>query len=360
MAHNHLPSTEHGHDHGDHPHTHDDHDHDHDHDNSHDHDGDHTHQDHAHHDHGHGHSHGHGHGHGHSHGLPETMGMAFAVGIGLNIIFVVVESVYGLLSNSMALLADAAHNLGDVLGLVLAWVASLLARRKPSRTHSYGFRRSTILAALSNAVLLLVTVGGVAWEAVGRLRVPHGHVEGKTVLIVAAIGVVINAISALMFLRGSKGDANIRGAFLHLAADVGVSFAVVISGLVLIKTGWNWLDPVVSLVVSAVILAGTWGLLRDALDLSMDAVPKHVDPDAVRSYLCSLEGVETIHDLHVWSMSTTEVALTAHLVMAWPSQPPSFLTTLCDELKKRFAIHHVTVQLEPNVGECSQAAEGAV
>jgi len=259
----------------------------------------------------------------------------------------------------MALLADAAHNLGDVAGLLLAWAAAVLAQTKPSRTHTYGLRRSTILAALANALLLLVAVGGVAWEAIGRLREPR-PIEGWTVMTVAAIGVVINTASALMFMANRKRDANVRGAFLHLAADALVSLGVVVAGAVILRTGWSWLDPAVSLVVSVVILFGTWGLLREALGLSLDAVPGHVDLDAVRAYLGSLDGVEAVHDLHVWSMSTTEVALTAHLVLPWPSAPPSFVAALGDELRSRFAIDHVTVQLEPSaVGTagCRQASD---
>lgn len=326
----------------------------------HDHDHSHAHRSHAHRSHAH-HSHAH-----HSHGaLPRDgasgTGRAFAVGVGLNLTFVVVEAAYGVASHSMALLADAAHNLGDVLGLVLAWVASILARRKPSQTHTYGLRRSTILAALANAVLLLVATGGVCWEAIGRLRAP-GPVEGWTVLTVAAVGVVINAASALMFVSHQERDANVRGAFLHLAADAAVSLGVVVAGVVMLRTGWTWVDPVVSLLVSVVVLLGTWGLFREALGLSLDRVPPHVELDAVRAYLASLAGVEAVHDLHVWPMSTTETALTAHLVMTWPDEPPAFLGALPDELHARFGIDHVTVQLEPggDGGGCRQSSDSVV
>ncbi len=308
-----------------------------------------------------GHDHDHSH---HSHASVPSAGetsRAFAIGVGLNLTFVAVEAVYGLASHSMALLADAAHNLGDVLGLVLAWVAAILARRKPSQTHTYGLRRSTILAALANAVLLLVAVGGVSWEAVGRLRAP-GPVEGWTVLSVAAVGVVVNTASALMFLSNRHRDANVRGAFLHLAADAGVSLGVVVAGAVMLRTGWTWVDPAVSLVVSVVVLFGTWGLFRDALGLSLDRVPAHVDLEAVRAHLAALPGVDAVHDLHVWPMSTTETALTAHLVMAWPDEPPAFTSSLSDELHHRFGIDHATVQLEPRVdgGACRHASDSVV
>lgn len=301
---------------------------------------------------------GHDHAHGHEGG---TKGRAFAIGVGLNTAFVIVEAVYGYVAHSMALVADAAHNLTDVLGLLLAWGATVLATRRPSRTFTYGLRRSTILAALANAVLLLITIGGVAWEAIGRLRAPE-RVEGGTVMAVAAVGVVINAASALLFLRDREHDANVRGAFLHLASDAAVSVGVVIAGGVVLKTGWMWVDPAVSLAVSIVILRGTWGLLRQASSLALDAVPPHIDPDAVRAHLASLPGVIEVHDLHIWSMSTTEVALTAHLVMPWSSCPPMFLGGLERDLHARFDIDHATVQIEPDDAprECKQAADGVV
>lgn len=296
---------------------------------------------------------------GHDHGLSRRIfgGWAFGIGIGLNTLFTVIEVIYGLVSRSMALVADATHNLSDVLGLVLAWGAVWLARRAPTGRRTYGFRRSTILAALANGLLLVGAVGIIAWEAFGRLRTP-APVQGQTVIVVAAIGVVINGVSATLFARGQKGDANLRGAFLHLAADAGVSLAVVVSGFVLMKTGWLWVDPAISLLVSIVVLWGTWGLLREATSLAMDMVPDHIDPEDVRTYLASLPGVEAVHDLHIWAMSTTETALTAHLVLPWPSAPPSFLAEVTGELAKRFRIDHTTLQFEPTefAPRCAQAS----
>jgi cobalt-zinc-cadmium efflux system protein len=288
-------------------------------------------------------------GHGHSHQTakaPSDLGRAFIVGIALNAAFVVVEAVFGVLAHSTALLADAAHNLGDILGLVMAWAASVLARRVPSKRHTYGLQRSTVLAALANAVLLLATVGAVAWEAIGRLGATTSPL-GTTMMAVAAAGVVVNGVSALLFLKGSKTDVNVRGAFLHLLADAAVSAAVIVAGAVVWRTGWGWVDPATSLAVSAAVLFVTWGLLRDALHLSLDGVPGSIDLEKVRAYLLDLPGVDTVHDLHVWAMSTTEIALTAHLVMPWCERPPSFLGSLDSALEKRFGIAHATVQIEP-------------
>lgn len=300
---------------------------------------------------------------GHSHGLAQRVsgGWAFGIGIGLNTLFTIIEIVYGLVSHSMALVADATHNLSDVLGLVLAWGAVWLARQAPTRRRTYGFRRSTILAALANGLLLVGAVGIITWEALGRLRTP-APVQGQTVIVVAAIGVLINGISAALFARGQKADANLRGAFLHLAADAGVSLAVVVSGVVLMKTGWLWVDPATSLLVSIVVLWGTWGLLREATSLAMDMVPDHIDPEDVRVYLASLPGVEAVHDLHIWAMSTTETALTVHLVLPWPSAPPGFLAEVTGELAKRFRIDHATLQLEPSefAPRCTQASPDAL
>jgi cobalt-zinc-cadmium efflux system protein len=232
----------------------------------------------------------------------------------------------------------------------MAYGAAALARRAPSSLHTYGFRRSTVLAALANAVLLLAAVGAVAWEAIGRLRtpaVPHA----ATMMWVAAAGVVVNGVSALVFRRRSERDANVRGAFLHLAADAAVSAGVVVAGAVLWKTGWSWVDPVTSLWVSAVVLVGTWGLLRDALHLALDGVPRDIELDGVRAFLLALPGVESVHDLHVWAMSTTEIALTAHVVMPWSECPPAFLGRLERDLEERFRIAHATVQIEPSGGD---------
>lgn len=297
----------------------------------------------------------------HRHATAPEMGRAFAVGIGLNVAFVAIEAAYGVMVDSTALLADAVHNLSDVLGLVVAWVVSTLAKRKATARHTYGLRGSTILGALANAVLLLVVVGGLMWEAFNRLGKPE-PTQGLTMMAVAAIGVVVNGASALMFLRGGKRDANVRGAFLHLAADAAVSVGVVVAGAIIWKTSWLWVDPAMSLLISVVVLAGTWGLLREALHLALAGVPSHVDAGAVRAYLAALPGICEVHDLHVWAMSTTEVAMTAHVVMTWESEPPSFLRDLERELHERFGIDHSTVQIEPvnAAAACKQAREGAV
>ncbi len=285
--------------------------------------------------------------HDHAHdGAAANLSRAFALGVALNAVFVVIEAIYGVLANSTALLADSAHNAGDVLGLGLAWGAASLARRKPSARHTYGLRSTTVLAALTNSVLLLVAVGGVSWEAIRRLADP-GPVEGLTVLIVAAIGVVINAASALLFMRGRAHDANVRAAFLHLAADAGVSLSVVVAGAIIWKTGWGWVDPGMSLVVSIVVLVSTWSLLREAVHLALAGVPDGIDIVAVQTYLRSLPEVSAVHDLHIWAMGTTETALTAHLVMPWCPEPPEFLAYLEHDLHERFGIDHATVQLEP-------------
>jgi len=286
-----------------------------------------------------------GHDHEH-HEEPTAPGRAFALGIALNVGFIVVEAVFGVLAHSTALLADAAHNTSDVLGLGLAWGASVLARRRPSLRHTYGLRASTVLAALTNAVLLLVAVGGVAWEAIRRFGDP-GSVEGATVLTVAAAGVVINAASALLFLAGRKRDVNVRAAFVHLAADAGVSLGVVVAGAVIWRTGWSWVDPAASLAISLVVLVGTWELLQEALHLALAGVPEHISFVEVEEYLRNLPGVAEVHDLHIWPMGTTEVALTAHLIMTWPVEPPAFLGELEHELRDRFGVHHATVQVEP-------------
>ncbi|AHG88674.1 cation diffusion facilitator family transporter [Gemmatirosa kalamazoonensis] len=308
--------------------------------------------DHAH-DHalGHGHHHGHG-GHGHAHG-PADYGRAFAIGTALNVAFVVVEAGFGLRVHSMALLADAGHNLSDVLGLVLAWAGTVLARRIPTRRRTYGLRSTTILAALANAVFLLVAVGGVAWEAVHRFANPE-PVVGGVVALVALVGLVVNGATALLFMSGRSHDLNVRGAFLHMAADAAVSAGVVVAGLVIGATGWLWLDPALSLAIVVVIAIGTWGLLRDSLDLALHAVPSHIDPQAVGAYLEALPGVSAVHDLHIWGMSTTDVALTAHLVRPVPEgeeeDDDAFLLRASRELRTRFGIAHPTLQIERGRG----------
>ena len=295
--------------------------------------------------HEHDHEHGeHDHGAGHVH-APASFGKAFAIGIALNMGFVIVEVVYGFLSNSVALFADAGHNLSDVLGLLVAWIASVLVRRAPSARFTYGLRGSSILAALFNAVFLLLTIGGISWEAIQRLGTPE-PVSGKTVMIVAAIGIVINGVSAWLFASGRKGDLNVRGAFAHMAADALVSAGVVVAGLVILLTGWLWLDPVVSLAINVVIAAGTWSLLRDSVTMSMAAVPMHIDPAAVRLFIEGRNGVASLHDVHVWPMSTTEIALTCHLVMPGGHPGDAFLHDLCEDLAHHFKINHATLQIE--------------
>lgn len=285
------------------------------------------------------------HDHNHHRDAPASFGRAFALGIGLNVAYVVVEATFGLLANSVALLADAGHNLSDVLGLVIAWVASILARRPPSLRYTYGLRGSSILAALFNSVFLLVAVGAIAWEAVQRLMHPE-PVASMTVIVVAAVGVVINAVTAWLFASGRKGDLNIRGAFLHMAADAAVSAGVVVAGVAILYTGWLWLDPLTSLVIVAVIVWGTGSLLRESIAMSLAAVPVGIDRAAVHAYLAVLPGVSDVHDLHIWAMSTTDNALTAHLVLPDGHPGDAFLMHIADELNERFGIGHSTLQVE--------------
>ena len=314
-------------------------------------------QDHA--DHGHGDHGGHAHGPGHAH-APASFGKAFAIGIALNVGFVAVEATFGVLANSVALLADAGHNLSDVLGLVVAWVAMVLAKRAPSARYTYGMKGSSILAALFNAVFLLVAVGAIAWEAIQRFGEP-APVAGKTVMIVAAIGILVNGVTAWLFASGAKGDINIKGAFLHMAADAAVSAGVVIAGLVILYTGWTWLDPVVSIAIVAVIVWSTWGLLRDSLTLSLAAVPPGIDPAAVRSHLEGLPGVAALHDLHVWAMSTTETCLTAHLLMPGGRPDDAFLMDAAAGIRERFGIGHTTLQVETSADNaCALAPDRVV
>jgi cobalt-zinc-cadmium efflux system protein len=298
------------------------------------------------HDHaGHSHNHdAHAHGDAHVH-APASFGKAFAIGITLNLGFVVIEALYGLMSNSVSLLADAGHNLSDVLGLAVAWLGSVLARRAPTARFTYGMRGSSILAALFNAVVLLVTVGGLSWEAIRRLGSPE-PVAGKTMMAVAAIGILVNAVTAWLFAAGRKEDLNLRGAFLHMASDALVSVGVVAAGLVILLTGWLMIDPLVSLVINGVIVWGTWGLLRDSVGMSMAAVPAQIDPAAVRNFLSAQAGVVDVHDLHIWPMSTTENALTCHLVMPNGHPGDAFLHDLARDLAQRFKIIHTTVQVE--------------
>lgn len=307
------------------------------------------------------HDHEHSHGAlGHSH-APKDFNAAFAIGTILNLVYVIVQVVFGLIAHSLALLADAGHNLGDVLGLVLAWGASYLATRPPTPQHTYGWRRASVLAALANAIFLLVAVGGITWEAVRRFA-EHEPVAGKTVIWVALGGIVINTATALLFMSGRKGDLNVRGAFLHMAADAAVSAGVVVAGFAILWTGWQVLDPIVSLAINAVIVAGTWKLLRESFNLSMDAVPAEIDAREVRAYLESLPAVATVHDLHIWGMSTTETALTAHIVKPDARVDDALLVEIKREMHKRFNIGHITIQFETGdaAHPCAQEPEHTV
>lgn len=295
------------------------------------------------------------HGHNHNHGAPASS-RTFATGIGLNILFVIVEVAYGLRAHSLALLSDAGHNLGDVLGLGLSWGAVILARRPPSVRHTYGMRRASILASLGNAILLLIAVGGISWEAIQRLAHPHA-VEGVTVVVVAGIGVAVNGLAALLFMSGRHHDLNVRSAFLHMLSDAAVSVGVILAGIAIQLTGTLWVDPVVSLAVGAVIVFGTWSLLRESLRLAMDAVPEGTDLSAVQAFLGELPGVTAVHDIHVWAMSTTETALTVHLVVPERVINDDAMAQICRDLHDRFGIEHTTIQIERGDGtaECRQA-----
>lgn len=296
------------------------------------------------------HSHDHRLFHAHSH-APANFGAAFAVGILLNGGFVVAEVVCGLFSHSLALVADAGHNTSDVLGLLLAWGAAAWSKRQASGRHTYGWKRSSILAALGNAIFLLVSVGVIAWEAVRRFRNPQA-LSASTMIWVSAAGILVNGITALMFAAGRKSDLNVRAAFAHMAADAIISAGVVVAGIVILFTGWSWLDPVMSLVLSAIIVAGTWGLLRDSVGLALDAVPAGVELDAVRSYLSALPKVANVHHVHVWGLSTNESALTAHLVLTTGAVDNDLLHRICHELKDRFGIGHTTIQFEACGDRC--------
>ncbi|WP_374502687.1 cation diffusion facilitator family transporter [Zoogloea sp.] len=304
------------------------------------------------HDHGHACSHGHEHGHAHSHHGhvhptpgPGDWNRAFAIGVLLNMGFVVVEAVFGWQAGSLALLADAGHNLSDVAGLILAWGAALAGRLAPTPQRTYGWRRASILAALANAVLLLVAMGALAVEAFQRLQAPQ-PVSGWTVIVVAAVGVLINGLTAALFMAGSKDDLNIRGAFLHMAGDALVSLGVVAAGVLYLQFGWGWLDPVISLVIAVVIVLGTWSLLRQSLHLAFDGVPEGIDLLEVHAFLRSQPGVTGVHDLHVWALGTSEVALTAHLIMPGGHPGDAFFLKMGEILVRRFRIHHPTIQIE--------------
>jgi len=288
---------------------------------------------------------GHAHaGHSDAH-APKDFGRAFAIGVALNLGFVAVEAIFGILANSTALLADAGHNLGDVIGLLIAWGAASLVKRPPSERFTYGLRASSILAALGNALLLIFACGAIAWEAVWRFTDPQ-PVASMTVMIVAGIGILINGFTAWLFMSGREGDLNIRGAYLHMVADAGVSFGVVLAGAAIMLTGWLWLDPVTSLAIVAIILWSTWGLLRDSITLALAAVPRNIELAKVKACLEELPGVARAHHVHVWGMSTSEVALTAHLVMPGGHPGDDFLTAAAHELRERFGIAHPTLQIE--------------
>jgi cobalt-zinc-cadmium efflux system protein len=303
--------------------------------------------------------HEHGSGHLHAH-APKSFGFAFALAAALNIAFVAVEAAFGILSNSTALLADAGHNLSDVVGLLVAWGAAVLSRRAPTARYTYGLRSSSILAALFNAVFLLTAVGAIAWEAIQRFAHP-APVAAGTVMIVAAVGIAINGLTAWMFASGRKGDINIRGAFLHMAADAAVSAGVVVAGALILLTGWQWVDPAVSLVICAIIVWSTWGLLIDSVRMSLDAVPGNIEAASVSGYLQQLPGVVQLHDLHIWPVSTTETALTCHLVMPGGHPGDQFLIETAHALAHRFAIGHTTIQIETSeTTACAQAPDHVI
>jgi len=331
------------------------HDH-HDHDHSHDHHG----HDHAPaktkakscgHDHGHDHGHG---GHHHHHGDPNTMGRAFAVAIVLNTAFVAIEFFYGFLANSTALMADAGHNLSDVLGLMLAWGAAILAKRVPNGRYTYGLRSTSMLAALFNSMLLMGACGAIAWEAVQQLVHPE-PVAGLTVSVVAGVGILVNGFSAWLFMSGSKDDINVRGAYLHMAADAAISLGVLVAGVIVRYTGWNWLDPLVSAIIVAIIVYSTWSLLKQSMRMMLAAVPDNLDHAEVEQFLRAQPGVTDVHDVHIWSMSTTENALTAQLVTPAGHPGDAAMDAISAQLKEQFSIDHSTLQvrLGTTAHECS-------
>ena len=293
--------------------------------------------------------------HDHSH-APANYDKAFAIGVALNLSYVVVEAVFGVLVHSLALVADAGHNFTDVLSLLLAWGASRLSQVQPTKRYTYGFRSSTILASLANAIILLIAIGAIAWEAIRRFHQSQ-EIPGGTIMAVAALGVVINAATALLFVKGRESDLNIKGAFLHMAADAGVSLGVVVAGFAILKTGLYWIDPVTSLVIVAIIAVGTWGLLRDSACLALQAVPPDIDANKVKEYLAALPEVVSVHDLHIWPMSTTETALTAHLEMPNGNAGDKFLHDVCKHLHDEFKIEHCTIQIEHDANACSLAPE---
>ena len=295
---------------------------------------------------------------GHVH-TPANFGAAFAIATALNFGLVAAQVFYGIAANSMALIADAAHNFADAIGLLIAWGAHVLARTAPTRRYTYGFRSMSILSALLNGAILLVATGAIVWEGILRLTEP-GEVQGSVVIVVATAGILVNGVSAWLLARGQRGDLNIRGAFLHLVGDAAVSAGVVLAGVAILFTGWNWIDPVTSLVVSAIIVWAAWGLIAEAAKLSLAAVPAGIEPEAVKHFLEHLPGVTEVHDLHIWAMSTTETALTAHLVMPQNHEGDEFLLKVCDTLQHQFKIGHTTLQVERDAGVCKLAPDHVV
>jgi cobalt-zinc-cadmium efflux system protein len=316
------------------------------------------------HDHHHEHDQPHAHSHGHGHepqagaGSSQAGLRAFALGTLINLGFTAVEAGYGLMTGSLALLSDALHNLGDALGLALAWGAAWLARRPPSQRRTYGYRRATVIAPLANSLLLVAASGALSWEAIRRIGAPPA-VDALPVILVAAVGMVVNFGSARLFRHGHSHDINQRGAYLHLMADAAVSLAVVLGGLAMWQLGWNWLDPLLAIAVGAVVAWSSWGLLRDSLDLALDAVPRGIEPEAVRTFLAAEPGVVAVHHLHVWALGSREVALTAHLVRARADDNDAFLQRVGLQLNQRFGIGHATIQIEHGAdagcGPCANA-----
>lgn len=290
------------------------------------------------------------HSHTHHHHEINNYNRSFGIGISLNAIFVIIEVTYGLMADSLALIADAGHNLSDVMSLLLAWGAYFLAKKQPTVKRTYGLRKVTIMASLLSAVLLFVALGGIAWESIERISSPQ-PVDGVIIIVVAAIGVVINTLTALLFVKGQKHDLNIRAAYLHMASDAAISLGVVIAGVAIIFTGWLWLDPLISLLIAVVILISTWGLLKDSIDLSIDAVPQNIDLNEVKAYLLSLTNVTDLHDLHIWALSTTENALTVHLVTTDSLIYNHFIRQVQEHLHHHFNIAHVTIQIENASGD---------
>ena len=309
----------------------------------------HEHHDHEHnHDHDDEHEHSHGIGGHHHHEAPTNFSKAFAIGIGLNTVFVIAEIIYGIKANSLALIADAGHNIGDVLGLILAWIAAYLGTKKPNAKFTYGLKSSSILAALTNSIILLIAIGGIGWEAVRRFS-ETGEIAGQTVIVIALLGVVINGITAFLFMSGSKHDLNIKAAFLHMAADAAISLGVAVSGVIIIYTGLNWIDPTISLIICGIIGLSTIGILKESMDLMLKAVPKNIDITAVRKFIESHENITQVHDLHIWAISTNEAALSAHIVVKDGAKIAELIHNLNHDIKDKFGISHSTIQAEQEV-----------